>query len=931
MTNEYGSGSLPATTSAMFKFDDVPVSLFTGVPEVSIPLFSLPTRSKDITIDMSYRYHPGLSGWNISHGGAITRIIENVSSDFKSNELGFADNTLFMSDIYKFSFMGHSGSFLLKKQSDNTLVPSLLVNKGQYIKIDVDYNPTTYFINSFTAYDSKGYKFVFAVYDKNIVATTANPVPKETRTSFNLSAIYDNNGQKLAEITYADKFREEPGTGRKEYLKKTSQILSEGFGKIQFTYFQNDDMRVEEISLSDLNSNIIKRADFTGFNNLVFRDAARNKAEEYRFYYSDGIYGNYDGVNGIYGPDKFGYPIFIPTYLFDVDDITGITIIPYGKSAVNPNVVTKNVLEKIGLPTGGSILYEYESNTYSFYQGESISKTLLVGGILQEDPDFYYNYEPYETTFPYNHIVEELSRGWIGNLSSFTLNSPQKVYISVHPEKYYNELSNTWVYPQVNLTSQGTSTPLYRTYNLENIGFGRAFSLPAGQHYINLGPLGAAQGGYRVIRTMRRNPDVKKWKYGGGRRIKRVAYFDTDTPPDLFRKGTGHYPQEYKPVKETYYSYNLFDEPNRSSGNLVADSQMNFSDKYSQMEFVGYSNVTVTDSGNNGKTQYTFSTSADYPLDAIDVTTTVSHSKDYKRGLLKNKKSFDRNNVLVQNTDYEYIFFDENDQLSYFANKTVRDRTGKSRPGSETTTYYPANSTPIVTSTQYTYYGDINRSLESKTATTSAGEVLKSKYYYHNGNSVLSKNRISELEKTEDYRNGNLIATGRTDYGNIWTNNVSWMPSTVSASTGSAPLVTKAKFNRYDEYGNLLESEQPNGMKTSYVWGYNGTQMVAKIENMAYGSIPQSLIGAVQGYSNSATYNEASLLSALEDLRISASASGAMMTGYSYKPLVGISATIDPKGERTYYEYDSFGRIKSVKDRDGNILTENQYNYRPNP
>ncbi len=283
----------------------------------------------------------------------------------------------------------------------------------------------------------------------------------------------------------------------------------------------------------------------------------------------------------------------------------------------------------------------------------------------------------------------------------------------------------------------------------------------------------------------------------------------------------------------------------------------------------------------------------------------------------------------MQNTDYTYLFFDENDQVNYFDDKTVRDRTGKSRIGSETTTYYPANSEPMVKTTTYGYYADINRSLESKTATTSAGDVLKSKYFYHTGNSVLSKNRISEIEKVEDYRNGNLVSTGKTDYSNTWPDNVSWLPSAVSASTGSAPLVAKAKFNRYDQYGNLLESEQPNGMKTSYVWGYNGTQMVARIENMAYGSIPQSLIGALQGYSNSATYNEASLLSALEDLRISATASGAMMTGYSYKPLVGISATIDPKGERTYYEYDSFGRMKSVKDKDSNVLTEKQYNYRP--
>jgi len=196
---------------------------------------------------------------------------------------------------------------------------------------------------------------------------------------------------------------------------------------------------------------------------------------------------------------------------------------------------------------------------------------------------------------------------------------------------------------------------------------------------------------------------------------------------------------------------------------------------------------------------------------------------------LKNKKSYDKNGAVVQNKSYEYAFFGESNQISYLNNRTVRDRIGRARLLSETTTNYPVNSEPLVKQITYTYYDDINRSMESKTATTSAGEILKSKYYYHTGNSVLSKNRISEIEKVEDYRNGSLISTTKTDYSNVWPENVSWLPSAISTSTGSTALVTKTKFNLYDKNSNLLENEQPNGIKTSYVWGYNNTLMVAKI------------------------------------------------------------------------------------------------------
>lgn len=54
----------------------------------------------------------------------------------------------------------------------------------------------------------------------------------------------------------------------------------------------------------------------------------------------------------------------------------------------------------------------------------------------------------------------------------------------------------------------------------------------------------------------------------------------------------------------------------------------------------------------------------------------------------------------------------------------------------------------------------------------------------------------------------------------------------------------------------------------------------------------------------------------------------AQMTTYTYDPLVGMTSAIDAKGQTTYYEYDSFGRLKYIKDADGNILTEHTYNYK---
>jgi len=54
---------------------------------------------------------------------------------------------------------------------------------------------------------------------------------------------------------------------------------------------------------------------------------------------------------------------------------------------------------------------------------------------------------------------------------------------------------------------------------------------------------------------------------------------------------------------------------------------------------------------------------------------------------------------------------------------------------------------------------------------------------------------------------------------------------------------------------------------------------------------------------------------------------GAMMTSYSYIPLVGLWSQSDPNGHITFYEYDSYNRLKLVRDEDGRILKRMDYQY----
>jgi YD repeat-containing protein len=45
-------------------------------------------------------------------------------------------------------------------------------------------------------------------------------------------------------------------------------------------------------------------------------------------------------------------------------------------------------------------------------------------------------------------------------------------------------------------------------------------------------------------------------------------------------------------------------------------------------------------------------------------------------------------------------------------------------------------------------------------------------------------------------------------------------------------------------------------------------------------------------------------------------------------PLVRASSITDPKGDKMTYIYDDFNRLKEIRDKNNNILSENEYHYR---
>ena len=63
----------------------------------------------------------------------------------------------------------------------------------------------------------------------------------------------------------------------------------------------------------------------------------------------------------------------------------------------------------------------------------------------------------------------------------------------------------------------------------------------------------------------------------------------------------------------------------------------------------------------------------------------------------------------------------------------------------------------------------------------------------------------------------------------------------------------------------------------------------------------------------------------LDNLRNVTSLSGAHITTYKYEPLIGIIEATAPNGVTTYYKYDSFNRLQTIVDHDGNVVESYEY------
>ncbi|MCX2496399.1 RHS repeat protein [Pedobacter sp. PF22-3] len=628
---------------------------------------------------------------------------------------------------------------------------------------------------------------------------------------------------------------------------------------------------------------------------------------------------------------------------------------------VDENYAQMAILKKVTYPTGGSTSFQYESNRYP--------------ATWQEQQNFNREYNVYSSpdatstrTFTIPAAPSQVTNIGATYNAGPELDQPCTISLS-GPNGYFRTFDSPATSTSLGTLAPGTYTMSIATVGTFNNGF---LTIRFDEKQVANMTGDRLTGGLRVLRTTDSD--------GQHTYIKRYLYSDPLTGASSGRinalpKYTYIYTRGFSNAATQNYSF--ADYYKQTASSLYPLGSINGGS-------VGYTCVQVfnDDNGVLGKTVSRYSFEADAGgSGSMPTVPTVSH--DWQNGLLLNEEIYKQTGsgyqIQKETTNY-YSVRDDSEywnyhftsgsynpdvfyrglginiiykQPEYFKTYTDGETSMVLVPAQFLTNDYHLlsrwqrldsirvkdyidGSLFVKSGRKYTY-GPNHLLLKTDGQVNSDGLNNTVEYYYPQDVSGLSGNaevahqqllynhNLSAVLRVERYSNAVLKQTEKINYRN-WGNNIV-APETVETQASGEGVEGRVEFIKYDTRGNLLCQGFTSGPKTCYVYSYNGQYLVAEIKNADYQAMETLLggPGAVAAFSSSnPTDTQVNTLVA----QLRSSFPEAAVTGYTYKPLVGMTSQTDAKGMTITYEYDAFQRLKTIKDQNGNILKQTDYHYK---
>ena len=372
-------------------------------------------------------------------------------------------------------------------------------------------------------------------------------------------------------------------------------------------------------------------------------------------------------------------------------------------------------------------------------------------------------------------------------------------------------------------------------------------------------------------------------------------------------------------------------------------SGTNYNQSFLIPNSVGYNTVVVEESDNevnqktNGSTLYQFH---NYETLYNPRAGQISYSYlNNKNGLLRSMEQKDNSGNVIRSTEYTYQRIEQSEFLSMSAKVVVP--ASSSINGLFRIDYMPFKSDwwkqstttetldGVQTIKNYNYSDDGWGNVASVNLTNSDQKDHRTIYQYAtdfpegsttHGNHLLRDNHMHSqvLEQTITVGEANnTVSTQKvtTTYGNPSGNIVPTRVENYPTGTNE----TISTNYEYDDRGNVRQVLGQDSVPISYIWGYNHTLPVAQVVGVAYDiAVAKVNLTALQAMDGQTLRDE------LDKLR---TMPNALVTTYTYDPLVGITSVTDPAKQVQTYEYDNLGRLELIRDYKKSIVSRYDYGY----